>query len=66
MTTRPKRQPAKKAKMPFVLPQLPRATLPEGFKPMRIEDIWGKGKDLWASDEELDQFLATIRKMRKS
>lgn len=32
---------------------------------MRVEDILGKGKDLWKSDEELDEFLELIRKMRQ-
>lgn len=33
--------------------------------PMNIDELTGMGKDLWASDEELDRFLADIYKRRK-
>ena len=29
-----------------------------------LEDVLGKGADLWESDEELDQFLADIANRR--
>jgi hypothetical protein len=29
-----------------------------------VEHLWGAGKDLWASDEEFEAFLAAIREVR--
>jgi hypothetical protein len=35
-------------------------------KPIKdITDVLGKGKDLWASDEEFEEFLAGIRDRRR-
>lgn len=39
--------------------------LPTGLKGMTYEQLLGKGKQFWNSDEELDQFLAIIREIRK-
>jgi len=36
-----------------------------GVKLTRLEDIWGKGADLWASDLEFEQFVADICARRK-
>lgn len=62
MPTKPKKKPVK-ATIQFPKPK--KRPFPPGFKPMRVEDILGKGKDLWKSDEELDEFLELIRKMRQ-
>jgi hypothetical protein len=32
----------------------------QGTKPTRLEDILGKGADLWESDHELEKFLEDI------
>ena len=32
----------------------------QGTTPTRLEDILGKGADLWASDHELEQFVEDI------
>ncbi len=32
----------------------------QGTKPTRLEDILGKGADLWESDQEFDQFVEDI------
>lgn len=32
----------------------------QGVKPTRLEDILGKGADLWKSDEKLEQFVEDI------
>ncbi|MFT3878278.1 MAG: hypothetical protein QM703_01300 [Gemmatales bacterium] len=63
MPTKPKKKVPKKEKVTFPTPK--KRPLPPGFKPMRVEDIIGKGKDLWASDEELDKFLELIQKMKQ-
>ncbi len=62
MPTKPKKKQPKKTKVPFPTPR--KRPLPPGFKGIRVEDILGKGKDLWASDEELDEFLDQIRRSR--
>lgn len=62
MATKAKKKPiGKKIRFPKPI----KRPLPTGFKPFRVEDILGKGKDLWASDEELDEFLALIRTMKR-
>ncbi len=43
-------------------PRPPVRKLPPGFEGVKVEDILGKGKVLWASDEELDEFLEQIRR----
>jgi len=64
MPTKPKKRP--KARKETVLPPMPpRDKFPPGFKGMKLEDILGKGRDLWDSDEELDEFLRLIRERRK-
>lgn len=37
----------------------------QGTKPTRLEDILGKGADLWESDQELEQFVDDIYARRK-
>lgn len=38
----------------------------QGIKPItRLEDVLGKGKGLWKSDEEFEQFLADIYEQRR-
>ncbi len=32
----------------------------QGIKPTRLEDILGKGADLWESNQELEQFVEDI------
>ena len=32
----------------------------QGVKPTRLQDIWGKGADLWDTDAELERFVADI------
>ncbi len=32
----------------------------QGGKPTRLQDIWGKGADLWDTDAELERFVADI------
>jgi hypothetical protein len=36
-----------------------------GVKPTRLDDILGKGADLWRSDLELEQFVKDIYARRK-
>lgn len=36
-----------------------------GVKLTRLEDIWGKGADLWANDLELERFVDDIYALRK-
>lgn len=36
-----------------------------GVKPTRLNDILGKGADLWDSDHELEQFVEDIYARRK-
>lgn len=62
MPTKPKKQP-KKSKISLPMPK--KRKLPAGLKGARVEDIWGKGIDLWKSDEELDEFLKLIQKMKR-
>jgi hypothetical protein len=62
MPTKPKK---KSVKVTIQFPKPKKRPFPPGFKPMRVEEILGKGKDLWKSDEELDEFLELIRKMRQ-
>jgi hypothetical protein len=37
----------------------------QGTKPTRLEDILGKGADLWESDQEFEQFVEDIYARRK-
>jgi uncharacterized protein (DUF2384 family) len=37
----------------------------QGTKPTRLEDILGKGADLWGSDEEFEKFVDDIYARRK-
>ena len=37
----------------------------QGVNPTRLDDILGKGADLWASDLELEQFVEDIYARRK-
>jgi hypothetical protein len=37
----------------------------QGLKPTRVEDILGKGPDLWESDQELEQFVEDIYVRRR-
>lgn len=38
----------------------------QGIRPVEnVEEILGKGQDLWKSDEELDRFLADLRDLRQ-
>lgn len=63
MPTKPKRSQPKKVKVPFPPPR--KRPLPPGLKGTRVEDFIGKGKNLWKSDEELDEFLAMIHASRR-
>jgi len=36
-----------------------------GHKHVRVEDLMGKGKDLWRSDKEFDEFVAGIYARRR-
>lgn len=65
MPTKPKKK-SKPSKATIPFPKPKKRPFPPGFKPMRLEDIWGKGKDLWKDDKELDEFLDLIRKMRQA
>lgn len=60
MPTKPKKKTKK-----FIIPKPLVSKLPPGFKGVKIEDILGKGKDLWKDDKELDEFLELIRERRK-
>ena len=64
MPTKPKKRVKKRVQIPFPKPK--KRPFPPGFKPFRVEDILGKGRDLWASDEELDEFLRQIYERRKA
>lgn len=61
MPTKPK----KKTKTKIAFPTPKKRPLPPGFKPMRVEDIFGKGRDLWESDQEFEEFLKLIRRMKR-
>jgi uncharacterized protein (DUF2384 family) len=37
----------------------------QGIKPTRLEDILGKGADLWESDQEFEQFVEDIYARRR-
>ena len=38
----------------------------QGVTPIkRLEDVLGKGKDLWANDDEFDSFLSGIYERRR-
>jgi uncharacterized protein (DUF2384 family) len=37
-----------------------------GGRPTRVEDILGKGADLWDSDEEFEEFLAILKAAKAS
>ncbi|PYV19140.1 MAG: hypothetical protein DMG21_02560 [Acidobacteria bacterium] len=37
----------------------------QGVTPTRLEDILGKGRDLWESDRELEQFVEDIYSRRR-
>ena len=37
----------------------------QGTKPTRLEDILGKGADLWESDQEFEQFVEDIYARRR-
>ena len=37
----------------------------QGTKPTRLEDILGKGADLWEGDEEFEKFLEDIYARRR-
>jgi uncharacterized protein (DUF2384 family) len=37
----------------------------QGTKPTRLEDILGKGADLWESDQEFEQFVEDIYVRRR-
>ncbi|HEV2348915.1 MAG TPA: hypothetical protein VG028_03610 [Terriglobia bacterium] len=37
----------------------------QGVKPTRLDDILGKGADLWRSDLELEQFVDNIYACRR-
>jgi uncharacterized protein (DUF2384 family) len=37
----------------------------QGIKPTRLEDILGKGADLWDSDREFEQFVEDIYARRR-
>jgi len=37
----------------------------QGVKPTRLEDILGKGADLWKSDQELERFVKDIYARRR-
>jgi uncharacterized protein (DUF2384 family) len=37
----------------------------QGTAPTRLEDIWGKGADLWGSDEDLERFVEDIYARRR-
>lgn len=37
----------------------------QGVKPTRLDDILGKGADLWKSDEEFEHFLEDIYARRR-
>jgi len=37
----------------------------QGTKPTRLEDILGKGADLWGSDREFEQFVEDIYASRR-
>ena len=37
----------------------------QGIKPTQLDDILGKGADLWASDLELERFVEDIYARRK-
>jgi uncharacterized protein (DUF2384 family) len=37
-----------------------------GGRPTRLEDILGKGADLWDSDEEFEEFLAILKTAKAS
>ncbi len=37
----------------------------QGIRPTRLEDILGKGADLWDSDLELEQFVEDIYARRR-
>lgn len=63
MPTKPKKRQPKKVNVPFPPPR--KRPLPAGLKGTRVEDFIGKGKNLWKSDEELDEFLAMIRELRR-
>ena len=46
-------------------PTLDELAKAQGIKPInRLEDVLGKGADLWESDEDFDAFLAAIRASR--
>lgn len=36
-----------------------------GHKHVRVEDLLGKGRDLWRSDKELEEFVAGIYERRR-
>jgi uncharacterized protein (DUF2384 family) len=37
----------------------------QGIRPTRLEDILGKGADLWKSDQEFEQFVEDIYARRR-
>ena len=37
----------------------------QGVKPTKLEDILGKGADLWASDQEFERFVEDIYARRR-
>lgn len=63
MPTKPKKTKAQKPKIAVPMPK--KRPLPPGVKGTKVEDYIGQGKNLWKTDEELDEFLAEIRERRK-
>lgn len=53
----------KSPKIKFSKPR--KRKLPADLPRIVVDDFMGKGKNLWKSDEELDEFLEMIREARK-
>lgn len=46
-------------------PKPPRHKIPDNVHSALVEQLLGSCKDLWESDEEFEEFLATIEATRK-